>query len=215
MAQPRCKAHSKQTGQQCGLTAAPGSTVCRFHGAGAPAVKAKAQQRLDQAEAAEMARSFGLPQDIDPQTAILDELHRTAGSVAWLTEIVSGFDRERVVNGVTKIETRTGFQAGRVVTVEGKPSAWIELWQSERRHLVQVSTAAHRMGIDVAQTKAIETAGQVLAAAITRILDRLSLSGRQQMVAGQVVPDVLRSLGRSGGPEQIEGEIVDDGSVNR
>jgi len=42
----RCKAHSKQTKQQCGRTAIDGGTVCRYHGGKAPQVQAKALERL-------------------------------------------------------------------------------------------------------------------------------------------------------------------------
>jgi hypothetical protein len=43
---PRCSAHSKQTGKQCGRTAIPGGTVCRYHGGLAPQVQRKAAERL-------------------------------------------------------------------------------------------------------------------------------------------------------------------------
>lgn len=42
----RCQAHSKQKGTQCGRTAIPGGTVCRYHGGKAPQVMAKAEERL-------------------------------------------------------------------------------------------------------------------------------------------------------------------------
>ena len=42
----RCKAHSKQTGQQCKRTPIPGGTVCRYHGGLAPQVQAAAKERL-------------------------------------------------------------------------------------------------------------------------------------------------------------------------
>jgi hypothetical protein len=150
--------------------------------------------------------SFGLPVDVSPQEAITQELHRTAGSVAWLTMIVGQLERDGIVT-VSKTERRTGAFSlpneaggndGTAVIIEGRPSVWVELWQKERAHLVAVSTAAHKMGIDVAQTKIIETAGQMLAAAIMRILDRISLSEEQQVIAGTVVPEVLRSLEPAG-----------------
>lgn len=42
----RCSARSKQKGTQCGRTAIPGGTVCRYHGGAAPQVKLKAMERL-------------------------------------------------------------------------------------------------------------------------------------------------------------------------
>jgi hypothetical protein len=43
----RCKATSKQTGQQCKNWAIKGGEVCRNHGGGAPAVNAKAAIRAE------------------------------------------------------------------------------------------------------------------------------------------------------------------------
>lgn len=42
----RCTATSKQSGQRCRQHPIPGGTVCRFHGGGAPQVRAKAEERL-------------------------------------------------------------------------------------------------------------------------------------------------------------------------
>jgi hypothetical protein len=191
----QCTAKSKQTGKPCGFPPVPGATVCRYHGGLAPQVQAKAQERIEAAEAAEAARSFGLPVEVDPQQAIIQELHRTAGVVAWLGQIVGDLDRDRIAQGVSKIETRTGFQAGRAVTVEAQVNVWVRLWQDERKHLAQVAAAAHKTGIDVAQTKIAETTAQMLVACLTRVFDRLALSDQQQQIAAQAVPEVLRSLG--------------------
>ena len=42
----RCTAHSKTTGKQCGRSAIPGGTVCRYHGGAAPQVIERARLRL-------------------------------------------------------------------------------------------------------------------------------------------------------------------------
>ena len=46
MPAPRCAAKAKQTGKQCGRSAIPGGTVCRYHGGAAPQVMRKAQERI-------------------------------------------------------------------------------------------------------------------------------------------------------------------------
>lgn len=50
---PKCRAHSKRTGQPCGRHAMPGTAVCHMHGGKAPQVQAKAQIRLTLAQAFE------------------------------------------------------------------------------------------------------------------------------------------------------------------
>ena len=45
---PRCTAHSSRTGQPCKRNAIKGGTVCPSHGGGAPQVKAKAAERIEQ-----------------------------------------------------------------------------------------------------------------------------------------------------------------------
>lgn len=44
----RCGAHSKRTRKRCGQWAIPGGTVCKWHGGGAPQVKAAAEKRLEE-----------------------------------------------------------------------------------------------------------------------------------------------------------------------
>jgi hypothetical protein len=46
MADRRCTARSKQTGQRCGHLAIRGGNVCRHHGGAAPQVKEAARERL-------------------------------------------------------------------------------------------------------------------------------------------------------------------------
>jgi hypothetical protein len=51
-------------------------------------VKAAAERRVAEAAAretmAKAVRTLGLPIDVDPGKALLDEIHWTAGHVAWL-----------------------------------------------------------------------------------------------------------------------------------
>jgi hypothetical protein len=190
-----CNGHNRQ-GDPCRKEPMEGGTVCRAHGGASPHVKAAAERRLIMAEAAEMIGSFGYgqPREISPTEAIKEELHRTASAVQWLSMIVGQLEQDRLAQGVTKIETKTGFQAGRSVTIEGKPSVWYQMWTSERQHYAKVADIAHRMGIDERQTQVIEMAAQLGVVAISRILGQLELTAPQQLLASRVVPDVLRSI---------------------
>lgn len=67
----RCTAH-KKNGDRCGNPSRRGTTVCDFHGAKAPQVKAKARQRLEEAatKMAERVLGLALSDDIPPAVAL-------------------------------------------------------------------------------------------------------------------------------------------------
>jgi hypothetical protein len=79
----RCTAHSKQTKQQCGRTAIPGGTVCRYHGGAAPQVQEAALERLRKLQHPAIDRMEKLiAQDQFPTAAFAaarDVLDRTLG----------------------------------------------------------------------------------------------------------------------------------------
>ena len=97
-----CGAKNKK-GEPCGLGPVPGATRCGRHGGKAPQVKAAAERRLAEQKAKDImtnaVRTLGLPVDIDPGKALLDEIHWTAGHVAWLREKVQELESEDLVWG--------------------------------------------------------------------------------------------------------------------
>lgn len=192
---PRCTATAKGTGQQCKRRPHPGSTVCVKHGAAAPAVRAAAARRRAERAAVLAVETFGLPVEVDPHTALLEELHRTAGAVAWLGAVVSDLDRDAIVWGKTR-DKEGGEDAGR--TFEAKPNAWVALWQSERKHLIDVSRECIRAGIEERRVQLAEAAGQELASVLRRVLDRLELSDAQKSLALTVVPEEFRAVAELG-----------------
>lgn len=135
--------------------------------------------------------SFGLPVIVDPHTALLDELHRTAGAVAWLGAVVADLDREAVVWGRTRSKVG-GDDHGQ--TFEASPNAWVSLWQVERKHLVDVSRECIKAGIEERRVRLAESAGQELASVLRRVLDRLELSDAQKSLALTVVPEEFRAV---------------------
>lgn len=188
---PRCTGTAKSTGERCKRRPIPGGTVCVKHGGGAPQVKAAAAARLVERAAIVALESFGIPRPVDPHTALLEELHRTAGAVQWLGAIVADLDRGDVVWGLTREKTG-GDDHGS--TREAKPNAWVELWHRERRHLVEVSKACVSAGIEERRIRLAESQGQLLASVVRGVLDRLGLSEEQRVLAGRVVPEEFRRL---------------------
>jgi hypothetical protein len=87
----RCAGH-KKNGDQCGNPARRGTTVCDFHGAKAPQVKRKAQQRLDESADLVAMRelTIALNEDVPPAVALAackDILDRTLGGAKQAVEL--------------------------------------------------------------------------------------------------------------------------------
>lgn len=139
--------------------------------------------------------SFGVPIVVDPTTALLTELHRTAGAVEWLGAIVGDLDRDNVTWGLTKIKTG-GDDGG--VTEESRPNIWYELWARERKHLVEVAKACVVAGIEERRIALAEAQGRLLAGVVSRILDRLQLTSEQRQLVAVVVPEEFRAIESKG-----------------
>lgn len=78
----RCTANASTTGKRCRKAPIRGSTVCVKHGAGAPQVKAAAQRRVIEHQAAEQLVRLGLPEVDDPVV----ELGRLASEARGLLD---------------------------------------------------------------------------------------------------------------------------------
>ncbi len=114
----RCAARAR-SGDRCHRLAARGATVCEMHGARARQVAAAAQRRLESAAAAEAVVTFGLPAEVDPQQALLDEVHRTAGHVERLSTKIASLPEDE-------------FKQGDVTGRFERPSVWVEMYQADR-----------------------------------------------------------------------------------
>lgn len=156
-------------------------TVCKMHGGKAPqALDAAARRRQDR-EALLAVEAFGLPRLVDPHTALLEELHRTAGAVQWLGAVVADLKQSQV----------------------GGESVFVKLWADERDRLVKVAKTCVDVGIEERRVRLAEQAGAQLASVVRAVLDRLGLSEEQQLLARVVVPEEFRRLG-----DVVPGEVV-------
>ena len=82
------------------------------------------------AEVRARASTYGKPLDVDPSTALLMEVHRSAGHVAWLNDAVS-----------TQPDVRTH-----------EAQVLVELYRREREHLVRVCRGALDVGVAERET---------------------------------------------------------------
>jgi hypothetical protein len=174
--------------------------VCRTHGGKAPQVEAAAERARRDAEAARAVERLTLRRDIDPATALLEEVQRAAGAVAYIEVRIVELDPHGLVWGQT--QTRDGYQGeNRVsITVEGPGlNEWIRWWHIERDKLVKASAAAIAADCDTRQVRLAEAQGALLVEAISGILDDLALTTQQRALVAAVVPRHLRIVGGRAG----------------
>ena len=187
---PKCTAH-RRDGNPCTKPKVPGATVCRYHGGGAPQVQQAALQRLQQEGAYVAVRTLGLPIVIDPTEALLEELHRCAGAIAWHGAQVAALQTEDVYWGLTREKTG-GDDAG--TTHEAGLNVAVKAWQAERDRLVVVARECLKAGIEERRIQLAETQGAMLAGVVRAILNRLNLTDEQQALVSVVVPEELRRI---------------------
>ncbi len=172
-AHDRCGGHNRQGGP-CRLHPVPGTEepgvpgVCGRHGGKAPQVKAAADRRVAAAEAAAVVARLGLPRQVPAHQALIEEVWRTAGRVAWLDAVVTQ-------HGDGGIFVSTAFGP--------KPSAWEDALRWERQHLAQVSVAAIRGGAIEAHVEIAKDMGQRVGAWLDAIVADLGLTAEQRRAA--------------------------------
>lgn len=168
---------SKQTGEPCGATLRPGAVACKWHGGNSPQAKRKATERVQRQAAEDAVRTYGLARDVDPAEALLDEVRWTAGHVAWLRDRVQELERDALVWGVTEQVDKTATEfVGTDTTSKAVPSVWLDLYQRERKHLVDVCKAALAAGVEERKVKLAEQAGAQLAQVIRAVLGELGMA---------------------------------------
>lgn len=191
----RCKGHNR-AGKPCGRNKLAGQNVCDLHGGKAPQALAAAERRLQERAAVLALESFGVPIEVDAHTALLQELHRTAGAVQWLGAIVADLNREDLVWGTTKVKDG-GDDRG--TTQEAKPNIWYELWLRERKHLVEVGKACHAAGIEEHRVELETRQAQVVVATFERALGRMALSDEQRHEFKVIAAEEFLAIESGGG----------------
>lgn len=191
MATPRCGAKKHDgSGATCQQPAGAGtdhkgSGYCKYHGGNSPSLKLHAAR-----EAIRRGTAFyGDPVDVTPGEALLGEVRRTAGHVAFLEARV----REAVLE---EEEATKGAKEGS--SVEHRVRILRDLYERERKHLTTVCQVALHAGVEERAVRVAERWGDELARMLGSILEDLKLTAEQQRRAPEVVGRHLRVLEGSG-----------------
>ena len=167
----QCTAKSTRSGNRCKKYAVRGATVCGTHGGSAPQVRDAARRRTEDAKAAAAVATYGLPVDVEPHEALLTEVRRTAGHVAWLGQIVEDLEERTLTHGITRTVQKA--DGSRDVTAEAAVNVWVRLYQDERDRLVRVARAAIECGVAERQVRIVEEQATQLARVVSAILSDL------------------------------------------
>lgn len=163
----KCGAKAR-SGNPCGRpagwgTSHPGTGRCKMHAGSTPTGIKAAQNEM----ATVAVKTYGLPVEVDPHEALLDELHRTAGHVAWLAMKVQGLEDEKLHGPVG---------GGEHSHAREEPHVWVRLYQEERVHLGRIAKTCIEVGIEERRVRLAERMGELFAAALGRILEQLGVA---------------------------------------
>jgi hypothetical protein len=152
--------------------------------------------------------TYGLPREIDPRAALLEEVHRTAGHVAWLGQLVaelehggSGYRQDTIVDGEEERVVYVPLTGLKQLSKDGKfekPSVWWEMMMAERKHLREVCRDAASAGVEERAVRLAEQQGVALAGAVRSILADLQLTPDQLALVPAVVPRHQRAVSMNG-----------------
>ena len=188
-------------GRPCQFAPEPGDSRCAMHYGGSDTRKARNAKRYLKAALAlegELEKmkpgssasmlAFGPPRDVDPGMALLEEVHRSAGHVAWLEEKVRGLEESELVWGTVMMvhEERSGGQGGDYTLTRKENRAtintWWDLYRKEREHLSKVSLAALKAGIEERRVRIAERGVDALELELSAALRDLGLDPADERV---------------------------------
>lgn len=128
---------------------------CKLHGGNTPSHI----QSAEKVQLAVVAEQYGLPREIDPTAALLEELHRTAGMITFYE--------------LTVIESETITES---TQFGEQPTAAVKLLAAERTHFAKLAADCVRLGLEERRVQMIERDARAVAQAIRGILGDLGVA---------------------------------------
>jgi len=177
----KCRGTNRQ-GNPCGLAPIPGGFVCKWHGGGAPQVKAAAERRLAARQLEQSAEAVLAHEGVLAVEDPLQELGKLASSAKALMEALG-----QRVNALEQIETFDEKRAPHVRVA-------VELYERamDRTHRLLNSLITH--GYTERQVAIAEQEAMLVAGVIRRVVAGLGLSKDQQDRAQELLAAEFRAL---------------------
>lgn len=182
------KKKSKKGGTLCTLPAGyrtdhQGYGKCSFHGGNTPTLRTSAAKYVggEIIDRMTMAYGYGAPIDINPVEALLQEVRRTGGHVAWLADRISLWEMVDEDGNLTKPITEVQQQ-------------WIDLYHAERDRLVKVAKTALDAGVNERKIRLAEKQGEMMITVLNTAFEQLGLTVEQRRLIPSIMPGVLRSI---------------------
>jgi len=151
---------------------------CKKHGGSTPNGKKAAAKLM----AEQMVVGYGLPRDIDPQDALIEELRRTAGHVAYLQKLVADIEDQDLHGQVGT----TGSSEGKTYLAKSEPNVLVAMYQTERKMLERIAKSCIEAGIEERRVQIAEDQGKLFAQVVQGILKDLNIDATDPDV-GKVV----------------------------
>lgn len=140
--------------------------VCQNHGGKTPNALAGRERRKAAARIrAEAARhvTYGRLVDVSPTEALLEEVKWTAGHVAYLRAEVQKLEAAALSWGKSEEAHKHATEfSGTDTTFKAAPPVLVELYQRERKHLVETCAAAVRAGVEERLVALAQAQGDLL-----------------------------------------------------
>jgi hypothetical protein len=190
----RCRGkirNGEKKGQSCNGWAIRGGNFCNKHGGQLPNVQLNAKRTRRQIAAERSIVMYGLPRDVAPATALLEELHRTQGHVDWLHNIIVNIDStDDLIKGMVEEVHRSGtadeanWDEERIAVAE---NIWVRMYFRERKHLVEVAKTIMSLGLAQQMIAITRQQAEIFDRAIQAMLVELGHDINDAPVRGAIV----------------------------
>jgi len=210
-----CRMTTKSEGtKQCTYPSLPGYDKCYFHllrGTGPQRMMRDMSLRRIRWRAEKAMEMYGVPVPVEVSDALNEELARTNGHIIWLMQTLAKSDPETLgralynswpdpTNNKPNHHNEDAMEDGKTMA-DGFVKVWFELYQGERKHLINVARTLMGGDISAFMARLSQSQGVLLGDAVAQILMGLELTPDQQRQAMELVPTVLQKV-------LVEGEVL-------